>query len=647
VINSQVCAVGSFAMTAGVVAVALFTLNAGAAAAAELAATTSPSTTSFADRVAEFGKLVEPVIAAYDAKLESETDPWSRELTQFAHYALGTGRDPARAEYALRKCFGAQDTDPKSPSYGTVLWKQNHPEIKDPNAIEFTLHGMAPALIRHGDRLSPAMRDYLKPHLIAARAALRAHRVQPPYTNIYLMKATNLLLVGQYLADDTAVSEARQMLETWVAGVREHGITEYDCPVYTAIVLNCLTPAHDLAADPRDRAVLKQALDYVWADSLANYFPGQQTLAGAQSRNYSFTSSVGGLCNNYFLAGVRPTPGPLGLFNEGPDTYINALEAGSNGYQPDQEMLSLARLPTRLIHQRVGPDQGIDRTTYITKDFAIGTASHWYGEQDRLVNVQFASAKQLPDIVVIADEFDSPYGRVKRPDRAGHQKPVQLKRAVSITQQEGTVLALFDVVGAHDHAMTSVATNVLLPVAADAIYVNDKRIPTTQTFELPVALGDVVLIREGRAAVAVRVLHADAVAGNEAPIFLKWDGNDAQAARLVAYHYAGESRQLPRAPVRMAVLIAAESCESDADARRLVDSIRSTTVVDEFNQGRWSITANVSRPDARALQLSAALDMTTGGAVMRRVNGDEVPSEVFSINGRDLVATSFRSSRGN
>ena len=147
------------------------------------------------------------------------------------------------------------------------------------------------------------------------------------------------------------------------------------------------------------------------------------------------------------------------MFNEGPDTYINALESGESGYHPGAQILALASLSTREIQQRVGPGAGMDRTTYITPDFAIGSASHWYGEQDRLINIQLASTKVLPDIAVVADEFDSPYGRIKRPDRAGHQKPVELKRDVSIVQHQGTILALMNLVGAQKRELDSVATN--------------------------------------------------------------------------------------------------------------------------------------------------------------------------------------------
>ena len=47
--------------------------------------------------------------------------------------------------------------DPASPGYGTVPWQQGHPEIKDPNAIEFTMQPVGVILLRHGGKLSEAI----------------------------------------------------------------------------------------------------------------------------------------------------------------------------------------------------------------------------------------------------------------------------------------------------------------------------------------------------------------------------------------------------------------------------------------------------------------------------------------------------------
>ena len=135
----------------------------------------------------------------------------------------------------MRHAFGLQDMDPASPGYGTVPWQQGHPEIKDPNAIEFTMQPVSVILLRHGGKLSESFKQDAEPHVRAAIAAIRRHNVPVKYSNIYLMKLANLLLLGQAVGDGDAVAEGRANFETWLAFTRTNGVTEYDSPTYSPI----------------------------------------------------------------------------------------------------------------------------------------------------------------------------------------------------------------------------------------------------------------------------------------------------------------------------------------------------------------------------------------------------------------------------
>ena len=194
---------------------------------------------------------------------------------------------PERAEKLVRHAFGLQDLDPASPGYGTVPWQQGHPEIKDPNAIEFTMQPVSVILLRHGARLSESFKRDAQPHVRAAIAAIRRHNVPVKYSNIYLMKLANLLLLGQAIGDGDAVAEGKAQFETWLAFTRTNGVTEYDSPTYSPIQADCLALAHNLTSDAALKARLKAALDFYWADFAANYFAGRQTMTGPTSRNYN------------------------------------------------------------------------------------------------------------------------------------------------------------------------------------------------------------------------------------------------------------------------------------------------------------------------------------------------------------------------
>ena len=98
----------------------------------------------------------------------TNAQPSVRQLTSAALGLLELGESPERAEKLVRHAFGLQDMDPASPGYGTVTWQEGHPEIKDPNAIEFTMQPVGVILLRHGAKLSESFRQDAPPHVRAA-----------------------------------------------------------------------------------------------------------------------------------------------------------------------------------------------------------------------------------------------------------------------------------------------------------------------------------------------------------------------------------------------------------------------------------------------------------------------------------------------
>ncbi|MCX6915395.1 MAG: hypothetical protein NT167_20520, partial [Verrucomicrobia bacterium] len=131
-----------------------------------------------AERLAAIATRVETSCRSFERGLATpDPQPSVRQLTACALGWLELGQEPARAEKLLRHAFGLQVMDPASPAYGTVPWQEGHPEIKDPNAIEFTMQPVGVILLRHGGELSGAFKQDAEPHVRAAIAAIRRHRV--------------------------------------------------------------------------------------------------------------------------------------------------------------------------------------------------------------------------------------------------------------------------------------------------------------------------------------------------------------------------------------------------------------------------------------------------------------------------------------
>jgi len=562
-----------------------------------------------------------------------DAKPTVRDFTAAGYVTLALGDTPAHAEAFFRQAFATQNMDAASPDFGDVPWQVGHAEIKDPNSIEFTTLSLAGALLHFSDKLSPAFLKESESHLHGALAAIRRHKVKSSYTNIFTMKTANLLMLGRILKDDSAVRDGLAALDEWLAFTRANGIGEYDSSTYNSTDFECLQ--HILAAAPDDtaRAKAHAALDYLSADLATNYFPGTAALCGPMSRTYDFLYHRGSIQRFYYTQSISSNLEP-----EKPlDTFW--IAAQFVGYEISHHIRDLATLPERLILSRFGPESGRDRTEYITPDFAIGSTSAYYGPQGVEISAEFASAKKLPATWVLLDPFDAPYGKARTLDRSGHSKPKVLPNLISAVQDRGAVLALFDqspgVSSKEGKEAKSISTNVILPVEADAFYLDGERLHLPggrKPFEFPLKPGSTICVREGNAVLAARLFAADTMDGKPAPISLKYDGNEWGAARVVAMH-SSTTPTASLASLRAGVFLEMAHCADEASIGAFVRKTYDLKIKEETKGGVWS--AAVDLPDAK---LEAGLDLAKKHIAFRRVNGKDIPLERLSVNGRDLAA---------
>jgi hypothetical protein len=591
-------------------------------------------------RLALVAGEMKKVLEKFEADLaRPKARPTVRDLTYGAltHLLLDPGDQAGRrAEVLLRWAFDLQDMDPKSPHYGTVPWRANDPSISDANAIEFTLHPIGPLLVRFGARLRPECRKYLEPHLRAGIAALRRHKVGVRYTNIFLMKCINLVLLGEYLKDRQAADDGYAMLDEWLAYTRRYGVSEYASPTYYSVDLHSLGAGYLCAARREDRARFQDGLDYLWADISAHFLKGRSNgggMVGPHSRDYDFLGGAGGLTLYTFVEGYQPDIA-RGYLNPGLEKAMVLLTLGKGGYHPGPRLRVLASLPERVVQGRWGPNPGQDRYVWLTPHFALGSTSADYGPQDKPIALDWVSAKPLPTLQVVPDVFDQPYGKVKVTGKDGHSKPRHLPLHPTCVQEKGTLLALLDLDPAGvKEEVASLATNVILPARADALYLADKKVEGGKPFKLAVAAGQVVGVREGRAGVAVRFFRADGCAGRKAVTELKADARELRygAARLAAYHYRGLARQLSDRHVRAGLLILAGRCDTDAQLAALIRQAAKARIDEKADADKWEVSAHVGD-----LLLEAGRDLKKRRPLYRRVNGRQVKVQGCRVNGTEL-----------
>ena len=585
-----------------------------------------------AARLATIAARVETGCRSFEQGLAGPNpQPSVRQLTACALGWLELGEAPARAETLVRHAFGLQDMDRASAGYGTVPWQEGHPEIKDPNAIEFTMQPVGVILLRHGGKLSDAFQQEARPHVAAAIAAIRRHTVPLKYSNIYLMKLVNLLLLGQASGDDQALAEGRANFEAWLGFTRTNGLTEYDSPTYSPIQADCLALAHNLTRDPALRVRLKAALDFYWADLAVNYFPGRQTMTGPASRNYDFLFGDANVDYAYYLAGLRSLP-PA-------ETYLSDMVrawtvARMGGYWPAPDLLALATRPERTVRSRFGPEPGQDRYVWLTPDFTIGSACASSGPQDKPICVELTSARKLPVLSFVVDALDAPYGLVRSTDRGGHSKPHHLPHLSATVQEQGFLLALIGLSPAvREGEFTNLASNLVLPVRAGQLVLDGQPVDTTGPFALAATAHSVVGLREGNAAVAVRIFSAEGCAGQTPSWRLEFDGNDPGAGRLMVRHYVGPERKLAGTGGRCGVLVLAARCETQGEFAAFLRRAAAVELAESTQDGIWQVKAR-----SGAVELEAGLDLQQQTIALRRVNGRQWKPEILSLNHRNLAA---------
>ncbi len=481
--------------------------------------------------------------------------PTVRDLTNGALGVMALGRPSSQAESLLRMAFVLQDEN------GNLPWQMGHPEISDANSIEFACQAMGPLVLHYAPTLGATFVDELRPHLRAAFAAMRKHKVPVSYTNIFLMKTMNLALIGEAIGDDEAASEGYSMLDQWIEYTRQAGIHEFDSPTYYSVDLDSLMMGYRFSQRAEFRAKCKAILDYFWTDMAVNYFPGRQDLAGAHSRDYDFLAGYGRLLLHMHLEGLRDLP-----YRERPDmecVYMLENEV-ARGYRPDAAILARAEASERTVRSRWDMDPRRDRYTYLTPGFAIGSDNGDYNAQDKMIAVELASQKEnFPAITVVPDDTDQPYGKLKSKDRSGHNKPKHFPLHPVIVQDRGTLTAVLNLEKLPENA----ATNIILPANADRIVLNGETLHAGQPFAKAAGPDAVVGIREGNGAVAIRIFHAD---GDKPEFVLKADREDLRwgAARYAVYHHANGKR------TRVGLIMIAAKCANDNEFAALMQKAR-------------------------------------------------------------------------
>ncbi|MEZ4658780.1 MAG: hypothetical protein R2911_14520 [Caldilineaceae bacterium] len=291
--------------------------------------------------------------------------------------ANGTPEDLALAQKVLAAALACQERNPADPHVGNFYWMREDSEVEDLNAVEFVLEALIPMLLRHGERLPPALHAQVLASVRLGLAEIARLDVLVAYTNITALDIVNTCLGGQLLADAAIAQRGRQKLRDWLAFTNLSGHPlEYSSPTYTSVSLRALKRLVDhsddeavlhLAAKMTARLAVSMAL-HIHGDGAGR---GTGRWAGPHSRAYQ----------------------PSVVCKTAPE--VNLLRGWvADGAVPAWVGELFDNLPQRFqVVETADRQRGLSFTTFQTPAYALGVASRSFGGQS---NVCMAHYRRHP-----------------------------------------------------------------------------------------------------------------------------------------------------------------------------------------------------------------------------------------------------------
>jgi len=456
--------------------------------------------------------------------------------------ALAESRQhPERMERLLALAVRAQNRDPKSSAFGNFKWLWRDAGVTDPNAVEFLVQDAVLVWIKHGEWIPEGVRARFRELLGYAVEGCLRHRVPVTYTNIAILNAGNVAVLGEILDRPDVAEEGYRRLEALCVWTWTFGLSEYCSPTYYGVDLDGLEFLLSFARRERGRQQAEALRELIWTDVAMNYFPAAEKLAGAHSRSYDYLRGIGSLDAHLKAAGwlqgeVRDRLGQWSA--ERPEGLARLRQ------------LAQSRVP-RLVRERWGMPLCQSRTHAIYPDVTLSCSASAYFYQDSPLTVDLAGDRNLPRCYFIADGREDPYGKTRvEAGMAKHLKAIHLVPFWTAAQRtrDAIGLAIYRRPDRKVGSFENLQSHLVLRRPADGLWLGGQPIEVRRTGwkpvlpagssdgRVPVEANVPIVLRYGTAAVGVRLLWSRAQDGKPAAAALVDDGNGFGVLRLTVEH---------------------------------------------------------------------------------------------------------------
>lgn len=478
---------------------------------------------------AEGGENTWKRVQSQDPKLTS------RELFTYALALYEAGKYLERIPILMETAARMQDRNSESRTYGNFLWYSDEHSIRDLNAVEFCMMAGAPLWIRHHKELDDFSKQELREIFDYAVKACIRRGVGPNYTNISLMNALNLILLGESLEQPEIADEGYSRLNRFCIYTWQNGIHEYNSPTYAGVDLECLGMLEAFCKHPEARRQARTLLKLFWTDLALNWHMSSERLWGSCSREYRYLRSTGHLDQMLWMHGWLS-----GSEQRGAGILYPALTK----FHPEKTILCLHEGPfPRLIRSIWGPETGEFRTHYMLNGISLSSSAANYGPMDLPLTIDLVGPRDAPRCYFIPDGRGDPYG-IKKIPAGAHQKAQHLRPFWTAAQRNGEALGLV-VYREKDflQPLESLESHIVLRRDVDSFWIGERKVSLAgnDPISLEIPAGECITLRQGKLAVAIRTPWALGVDGEMAPARLIYDGNKLGAVRLTVDHHADQS----------------------------------------------------------------------------------------------------------
>lgn len=297
-------------------------------------------------------------------------------------------------------------------------------DMSDENNIEFALELAGPALIEYYPGWPEDVKALFDDFVDKALYASWNHdNVAVSYSNIYIMRAWNMVALGENLSGNRTwgcghnltpaeiAAKGYSMLGEFYGFLCDWGIHEHNSPTYTGVQAECIGYLAKYTKNEEARAMALKCRDYLSACIFANYFTPGKVSSGPMSRCY-YRGSSGGKIDQ--LAG--------GLIYGYGMYWYNVLAS----WEPSAQDRRINDTYPRTVAWTFGPEKGTDASgkeyyamnamNYIDRKFSISSAGHHYTgngtEKSLSVVVAGNSHRDIINFAHYMEGRNDPFGRI-------------------------------------------------------------------------------------------------------------------------------------------------------------------------------------------------------------------------------------------